>query len=315
VAVIGSGATAVTLVPNIAKAAKHVTMVQRTPTYIVAAPAKDPIANTLSKFLPPSVTHPMMRWKNIALGTATFNLMQAYPEASKKLLLTRAWDELKGCMPREDFVKHFTPPYNPWDQRLCLTPAGDLFECIREGRASIVTDHIETFTEYGILMKSGEHVDADIIVTATGLTLQRNFPMSTMQVTVDGAPYVASQKLVYKGMMLSGVPNFAFTVGYTNASWTLKADLTSAYVCRLLNHMRLKKYSICSPQADSSTEVDNGFLSLTSGYVTRAQEHMPNQGTKAPWRLYNNYIRDRMQLGWSSLEDSNMKFATPLSRL
>lgn len=318
VAIIGSGATAITLLPNLAKGAKHVTMVQRTPTYMVAAPPQDPVANTLSKILPASTTHSMVKWKNVLLGKAAFSWMRAYPGAAKKFLIDGVWKEVQGCMSRKEFEKHFTPPYNPWDQRLCVTPVGDFFDAIRNGQASIVTDHIESFTEKGILLKSGHHVDAEVIITATGLTLQRNFPMSTMRVIVDGEEYDPKQKMIYKGMMVSGVPNFAFTVGYTNASWTLKADLTSAYICRLLNHMRAKKYSVCCPHSDMSEEADGNLLGgLTSGYVSRADGHMPRPGKHAPWKINNDYIRDRIELGWTSLENSSMRFtpAMPRSRL
>jgi len=316
VAVIGSGATAVTLMPNLVKGgAAHVVMVQRTPTYMAAFPEVDRIAVSVAKVLPAATAHTLARWKSIMVNSLSYRFIRAYPATSKKLLLNRAKQELKGSLTSAEFKKHFTPPYKPWDQRICLCPDGDFFDGIKSKNVSVVTDHIESFTEKGIQMKSGEHVDADIIITATGLTLQKNFPMSTMQVTIDGEPYKPAEEMVYKGMMISGVPNFAFTVGYTNASWTLKADLTSAYVARLLNHMRAKKIAICCPTRDTSDLPEEGALALESGYVLRSKDSMPKQGTKAPWLLHNDYVKDKFVLQYGSLNDSKMRFSPPMSRL
>lgn len=316
VAIIGSGATAVTLLPNLVKGgAAHVTMVQRTPTYIVAAPEEDFFHKLASKVLPAGAAHAFVRYTFILRFVALYNFMKTYPKTAKKLLLAGAWRELQGTMSKEEFDKNFIPPYNPWDQRLCLAPAGDLYQSIRDGNASVATGTIETFTETGIQLHTGEHVDADMIIAATGLTMQRNFPMSTMHVTIDGVPYNGSEKMVYKGMMLSGVPNFAFTVGYTSASWTLKSGLTSAYTSRLINYMRSHNYATCCPQLDSSVETDQDFLTLSSGYVARARQNMPNQGKKAPWRLHDNYIKDHMALAWGKLEDPSMAFGPIPSRL
>ena len=203
--------------------------------------------------------------------------------------------------------KHFTPHYNPWDQRLCLVPDADLFRAIREGRVSVVTDHIETFTEDGLLLKSGEHLDADIIVTATGLVLRL---FSGMQLVVDGTPVDLPKTLVYKGMMFSDVPNFAFAVGYTNASWTLKCDLAAGYVCRLLNHMDHHGYTICTPRVNDPDIGEEPVIDFNSGYVLRSLHTLPRQGLKTPWRLHQNYVKDLSMMRYGRVEDGAMEFKT-----
>ena len=302
VVVIGSGATAVTLVPAMAEQAAHVTMLQRSPTYVVARPAEDRIANWLRRRLPAHAAYAVTRWKNVLLGLFFYKLSRKRPEFFKRLVAKGVRNHLGD----EYALKHFTPRYNPWDQRLCLVPDSDLFRAIREGRASVVTDHIESFTETGLQLKSGEHLDADIIVTATGLVLKL---LSGMRLAVDGAPLDAPRTFVYKGMMFSGVPNLAFAIGYTNASWTLKCDLTAEYVCRLLNHMERHGYASCTPRVNDPEVREEPILDFTSGYVQRAIHTLPKQGSKTPWRLHQNYVRDLSMMRYGRVEDGAMEFA------
>jgi cation diffusion facilitator CzcD-associated flavoprotein CzcO len=305
VVVIGSGATAVTLVPEMAKKAAHVTMLQRSPTYVVSRPEEDRIANWLRRHLPAMTAYGITRWKNVLLGMYFFNLCRKKPERAKEFILKGVREQLG---PDYDIDTHFTPKYNPWDQRLCLVPNGDLFESIKKGEASVVTDHIDTFTETGIKLKSGKELEADVIVTATGLKLQL---LSGLEVTVDGKQMDLSKTFAYKGMMYSDVPNLASAFGYTNASWTLKADLTSAYLCRLLNHMDKTGLRQATPRvADPSLE-EEPWLDFTSGYVQRSINEFPKQGTKAPWKLYQNYALDIVSLKFGSIEDSAMEFTNP----
>ena len=298
VVVIGSGATAVTLVPSMAETAAHVTMLQRSPSYILSLPAQDPIANGLRRILPSKLAYAITRWKNVLLTMLVFQLSRRRPEWIKKLIHKGVRAALG---PDYDVDQHFKPRYNPWDQRMCLVPDGDLFRSIREGRVSVVTDHIETFTEKGLKLKSGAELEADVIVTATGLNL---LAMGGMQVSVDNRPIDLSKTLSYKGMMLSGVPNLASAIGYTNASWTLKCDLTCEYVCRLINYMDRHGYRACVPhQADPSvTEVP--WLDFTSGYVQRSVAKFPKQGSKRPWKLYQNYALDLLSLRFGRLRDA-----------
>ena len=285
VVVIGSGATAVTLVPTLAESAAHVTMLQRSPTYVAARPARDPLADRLRARLPQKLAYTIVRWKNTLQGMAIFHLSRHRPEYVKSMLRKAAITQLPDGY---DVDTHFAPSYNPWDQRLCLVPDGDLFTAIREGRASVVTDHIDTFTESGIKLASGVELAADIVVSATGLNL---LAIGGMELDVDGRPVELSTTVSYKGMMLSDVPNFAWTIGYTNASWTLKADLVAQYVCRLLAHMDRHGYAAVTPDASGVT-AQNRFLDLTSGYVRRSLDLMPKQGDRLPWRLHQNYVRD-----------------------
>lgn len=308
VVVIGSGATAVTLVPAMAERAAHVTMLQRSPTYVVARPAEDGIANWLRRRLPAGAAYALTRWKNVLVGMFFYALARRRPETFKRLVAKGVKNQLGG----QYDLKHFTPRYDPWDQRLCLVPDSDLFRTIREGKASVVTDHIETFTETGLRLKSGEHLDADIVVTATGLVLRL---MSGMQLLVDGAPLDMPQKLVYKGMMYSDVPNLAFAIGYTNASWTLKCDLTAEYVCRLLKHMDRHGYALCAPRLNDPEVREEPVIDFNSGYVQRALDTLPKQGSKTPWRLHQNYVKDLTMMRFGNLEDGVMEFrAAPARR-
>jgi len=301
VVVIGSGATAVTLVPAMAEKAKHVTMLQRSPTYVVSRPAEDKIANSLRRLLPGRAAYVITRWKNVFLQMFFYNLARARPNLFKWML---AKGVRKNLGEQYD-LRHFTPQYNPWDQRLCLVPDSDLFESIRDGRATIVTDEIETFTETGLQLKSGENLDADIIVTATGLVLKL---MSGLQLTVDGSRVELSQTMTYKGMMYSDVPNLASAFGYTNASWTLKCDLTSEYVCRLLKHMDQNGYAQCTPRVNDPAVTPVPAIDFTSGYVLRALHTLPQQGSKTPWRLHQNYVKDLSMLRFGSVDDGAMEF-------
>jgi cation diffusion facilitator CzcD-associated flavoprotein CzcO len=306
VVVIGSGATAVTLVPAMAETAEHVTMLQRSPTYIASLPATDVVAKKLHGVLPQRFAYPLLRWKNIAVLTLSFQLSRKAPGLMKAALRKAAQAQLPEGY---DVDKHFKPHYNPWDQRMCVVPDGDLFKAIRRGRAAVVTDRIERFTPTGLLLESGETLDADIIVTATGLNL---LPAGGMTLAVDGKDVALGDTVAYKGMMLSGVPNFALTIGYTNASWTLKADLVSEYVCRLLNHMDATGQPICTPVAPAEDQPLAPLVDLQSGYVLRSVGAMPKQGAVAPWKLHQNYARDMVLMRRGTLEDEGMHFSRPV---
>jgi monooxygenase len=308
VVVIGSGATAVTLVPAMAEKAEHVTMLQRSPTYIASLPARDPIANRLRRFLPGRIVYSIVRWKNVLLQTAFYQLSRRRPEVVKRFIRKGVERSLPAGY---DIDKHFKPLYNPWDQRLCLVPDGDLFRAISKGQASVVTDRIATFTERGIELESGEELEADVIVTATGLNL---LFLGGMGVTVDGEELDVAHRMTYKGMMLSGVPNAAFTVGYTNASWTLKADLTSEYVCRLLNHMDVHGYRRCVPEVRDPSVTEQPLLDFTSGYVLRSLDSFPKQGSKEPWRLRQNYVFDIRTIRRGPIDDGQMQFSSGATR-
>jgi monooxygenase len=303
VVVIGSGATAVTLVPEMAKTAAHVTMLQRSPTYVVSRPAQDPLANKLRRNLSPGLAYHLIRWRNVLLGMYFFQLSRRKPARVKELILGGV---RKALGPDYDVATHFTPRYNPWDQRLCLVPDGDLFKAIRENRASVTTAEIDTFTRNGIRLKDGSELEADIIITATGLVLQI---LGGMQVSVDGHPVEFASKLLYKGMMYSDVPNLASAFGYTNASWTLKCDLTCEYVCRLINYMDRHNYRRCMPHNDDSTIEAMPHLEFSSGYVQRAIARLPKQGSKRPWRLYQNYALDILSLRLGKVNDGVMQYS------
>ncbi|AXQ30099.1 NAD(P)/FAD-dependent oxidoreductase [Solimonas sp. K1W22B-7] len=302
VVVIGSGATAVTLVPAMASDTAKVTMLQRSPTYILSLPAEDAIANFLRRVLPAKLAYAIVRWKNVLMSMLLYQLSRSHPELVKKLV-RKGVEKMLG--PGFDIDRHFKPSYNPWDQRLCLVPNGDLFKALRKGQADIVTDHIETFTEKGIRLKSGQELEADIVVSATGLNL---LAIGGAQLVVDGVPIELSKTLSYKGMMLSGVPNFAIALGYTNASWTLKCDLSCEYVCRLINHMDRLGYTHCTPHNDDSTITEVPFLDFSSGYVQRAIDQFPRQGSRTPWKLHQNYALDLATLKLGDLDDGAMKF-------
>ncbi len=302
VIVIGSGATAVTLVPTLAEKAEHVTMLQRSPTYIISVPAKDKIADLLRAALPSRAAYMLVRWKNILLQIFFYTLSRWRPSAMKWLIAKGIKKEIGP----EPIAEHFTPAYEPWDQRLCLVPDSDLFRSIKEGRTSIVTDEIESFTETGLALKSGKQIDADIIVTATGLVMKI---MAGLQLSVDGNPVDMSKTLAYKGMMYSDIPNVASALGYTNASWTLKCDLTAQYVCRMLNYMQENDFEIATPRLNDPTVVPEPAIDFTSGYVKRALDTLPKQGSKHPWRLHQNYIKDLRMLRYGDLKDGTMEFA------
>jgi monooxygenase len=301
VVVIGSGATAVTLVPAMAEQAAHVTMLQRSPTYIASLPAHDRLAERLRRRLPDRVAYSIVRWKNVLIQSLFYQLSRRRPELIKKFI--RRGVE-RSLPPGYDVDKHFKPRYNPWDQRMCLVPDGDLFGAISSGEASVVTDRIASFTERGIELESGEELEADVIVTATGLNL---LFLGGIQISVDGEAVDVPKTMAYKGMMLSGVPNMAFTVGYTNASWTLKADLTSEYVCRLLVHMEAHGYKCCVPEVDPSVS-EQPLLDFTSGYVQRSLDQFPKQGSKEPWKLRQNYVLDIRTIRRGAIEDGAMRF-------
>jgi monooxygenase len=303
VVVIGSGATAVTLVPAMAETASHVTMLQRSPSYIVSLPAEDPIANLVRRHLPARRAYSVVRWKNVLMQLLVFQLSRRRPHVMKALIRKGLEHRLP---PGYDIDTHFKPPYNPWDQRMCLVPDGDLFEAICDGRASVVTDQIETFTERGLKQASGAELEADLIVTATGLNL---IPLGGMAVSVDGREVELPRTMAYKGMMLAGVPNLAIALGYTNASWTLKCDLTCEYVCRLLNHMDEHGFRQATPENRDPSVTEVPFIDFTSGYILRAIDKFPKQGSKAPWRLYQNYARDIVTLRYGALEDGAMVFS------
>jgi monooxygenase len=303
VVVIGSGATAVTLVPEMAKTAAHVTMLQRSPTYIVSRPSEDGIANWLRRRLPGRIAYRLTRTKNIALGQLFYRIARKKPEKTKERIVQMVRDELG---PDYDVATHFTPSYNPWDQRICLVPDADLFAAIRDGRASVVTDHVERFEADGVRLKSGALLPADIIVTATGLDLQL---MGGVPFTVDGQRVEPAQSLGYKAMMYSDIPNLASSFGYTNASWTLKSDLTCAYVCRLLNAMKRRGMRQATPRVGADVTRED-FLSFTSGYVQRAIDRFPKQGDKRPWRVHQNYTLDLIDLKFGGI-DEGMEFSNP----
>jgi monooxygenase len=302
VVVIGSGATAVTLVPAMAETAAHVVMLQRSPTYVVARPSEDPTAKRLGRWLPARLTHAIVRWNNIRLQAYLFRLSRRKPQAMRAGILKLAQ---AAVGPGIDAAKHFNPRYEPWDQRLCLVPDGDLFVALRAGKASVVTGEIDTFTETGLRLTSGEDLEADIIVTATGLKLQL---MGGIKIEVDGKPVEVASTTIYKSVMFSDVPNLASVFGYTNASWTLKSDLIADYVCRLLDHMDRRGYAICTPRLGGAAIAEEPTLPLTSGYIQRAKHLLPKQGTRKPWRMNQNYALDVMALRFGAIDDGALEF-------
>ena len=301
VVVIGSGATAVTLVPELAKTAAQVTMLQRSPTYVVARPGIDAIAETLKRWLPAGLAYRLVRAKNVLMGMYFYRLARKYPVQAKARLVGLVQAALG---PQADVARHFTPRYKPWDQRVCLVPDGDLFDTLREGKAQVVTDQIETFTEHGIRLQSGQELPADIIVSATGLQLNL---LGDVKLSLGGQAVDAASLLVYKGMMFSGLPNLANTFGYTNASWTLKADLTAGYFCRLLKHLDKTGQTVFTPVREAGVTPEP-FLDFTSGYVQRAAAMLPKQGHRKPWKLYQNYVLDLLALRFGKLADGVMAF-------
>jgi monooxygenase len=305
VVVIGSGATAVTLVPELAKKAAHVTMLQRSPTWVVARPSEDGMANWLRRWLPPMIAYGITRWKKVLLQQYFFNLCRRSPARARELIL----GGVRAYLGRDyDVATHFTPRYNPWEQRMCLVPDADLFRAIRAKKASVVTDRIETFTENGIKLKSGTELEADLIVTATGLNLE---VLSGLELTVDGIRVEPPKTFNYKGLMYSGVPNLASSFGYTNASWTLKCDLTCEYVCRLLNYMEKHGYRQCTPRNSDPALAEEPWVDFSSGYIHRSLHLFPKQGSKAPWKLHQNYARDILTLRFGRIDDGVLDFSNP----
>jgi cation diffusion facilitator CzcD-associated flavoprotein CzcO len=302
VVVIGSGATAVTLVPSLADLGAEVTMLQRTPSYVLSLPGVDPLAGLLRERLPARAAYPLVRWKNVLLSTASYQLSRRRPETMKGLVRKGM---VKALPAGFDVDTHFTPPYEPWDQRMCFVPDNDLFRALSSGKATVVTDRVRTFTEEGLELESGRVLPADVVVTATGLQLK---PVGGMSLAVDGAPVRLADTVSYKGMMVSGVPNFSMVIGYTNNSWTLKADLVSHYVTRLLRYMDEHGFAVATPTAPAEP-ADAPFLDLTSGYVQRSLDALPKQGHRAPWRLYQNYLRDVLLMRRGRVDDEGMTFA------
>jgi monooxygenase len=304
VVIIGSGATAVTLAPSMAKQAAHVTMLQRSPSYVVSLPGEDPLAKRARRVLPQRFAHNALRWKNVLLMMGSYQLSRHAPKLMRRLM--RAG--VKRALPDGyDVDTHFNPRYDPWDQRVCLVPDGDLFKSISSGRVSVVTDTIRTFTKRGIELESGQLLEADVVITATGLNL---LALGGMELRVDGRDIDPASTLTYRGMMLGGVPNMAFTVGYTNASWTLKCELICRYVTRLLNHMDARGAGQATPRPPAGVVGTEPFLNLASGYVRRGVDGFPRQGASAPWRVHNNYLRDIALIRRGDLEQA-MEFAAP----
>ncbi|MEV4824118.1 NAD(P)/FAD-dependent oxidoreductase [Micromonospora sp. NPDC049274] len=302
VVVIGSGATAVTVVPAMAQRAAHVTMLQRSPTYVIALSSRDRLAGALRRWLPAKSAYRVVRWKNVLLSTVNFQLSRRVPGLVRRLLRRG----VKRRLPvGYDVDRHFSPRYDPWDQRLCVAPDGDLFTAVREGRASVVTDTIDTFTAHGVRLTSGDELPADIVVTATGLNL---LALGGLTLRVDGVDVDLSDTVAYKGMMLSGVPNFALTIGYTNASWTLKADLVAGYVCRLLRHLDRTGQQVVTPLPPPDAR-RVPLIDLRSSYVLRGVDVLPRQGARAPWRLHQNYARDVLLMRHGRLTDEGVRFS------
>jgi monooxygenase len=303
IVVIGSGATAVTLVPEMAKSAASVTMLQRSPSYVISVPYRDRIASFLRRHLSTARSHRLIRWKNILLSIYFFRLCKKSPVRAKTWLLKQIQNALGADY---DVAKHFTPRYNPWDQRLCLVPDGDLFEAIKSGKAAVVTDEIETFTRNGIKLRSGTELEADIIVTATGLNLVL---LGNIVFSVDARTVDFAKTMNYRGAMFGGVPNFASVFGYTNASWTLRCELTCDFICRLLNHMQKNRFQVCVPQNRDASIKEERWLNLSSGYIQRTLKVLPKQGSKSPWKLHDNYVLDLISLRTASLDDGVIKFS------
>jgi cation diffusion facilitator CzcD-associated flavoprotein CzcO len=301
VVVIGSGATAVTLVPALARTAAQVTMLQRSPTYILPVPARDTVADRLRRLLGPRRAYTVVRWKNVLISTLIYQFSRRRPRQMRKFIRDLTIKQLPDGY---DVDTHFKPSYQPWDQRLCLVPDGDLFRAIRDGRATVVTDRIDTFTATGLRLASGRELDADVVVTATGLRL---LALGGIRLAVDGHEVALPQTMAYKGMMLSGVPNFAFTIGYTNASWTLKADLVSEFVCRLLRHMDEGGYRQTTPWPDPAVAPEP-LLDFPAGYVLRDIDRFPKAGSRAPWRLGMSYGHDVLTLRYGRIDDGTIRF-------
>ncbi|MCV7422606.1 NAD(P)/FAD-dependent oxidoreductase [Mycobacterium yunnanensis] len=303
VVVIGSGATAITLIPALVNSgAGHVTMLQRSPSYVGSLPDVDPVAVAANKYLPENLAHVVNRWKAILFSTFQYQLARKFPNYMRKTLMTMA----KRRLPEGyDVEKHFGPSYNPWDQRLCLAPNGDLFKTIRKGNADVVTDTIDTFVPEGIKLTSGQVLDADIIVTATGLNMQL---LGGLKPTLNGEPIDLTSLMTYKGLMFSGIPNFAITFGYTNASWTLKADLVSEFVCRVLNYMDDNGFDRVVPEHPGASVGELPFMDFAPGYFLRSIDQLPKSGSRAPWRLKQNYLLDLRLIRQGKVDDEALHF-------
>lgn len=304
VVVIGSGATAVTMVPAMAETAAHVTMLQRSPTYIVTLPNSNRFFSRLKKWVPDNTAYKILRWRNLVLSIVMYRLFRMFPGKAKRFIRNAA---AKQVGPGIEVEKHFSPRYNPWDQRLCIVPDGDFFTSIRQGKASVVTDEIAAFSERGIRLKSGQELEADIIVLATGLKIRL---LGGAEISVNGKAVYLNDAMVYKGMMLSDVPNLALAFGYKNASWTLKTDLTANYICRLLNHMDRKGYAVVVPRKQAQVRPE-AFLDFQSGYIQRANHIFPKQGSRRPWRVYQNYLLDMLMIRYGRIADGVLQFFSP----
>lgn len=303
VVVIGSGATAITLVPALTDKASHVTMLQRSPTYIMSLPSESKIDTYLRKFLPAKIAHPIVRWKSILIQMLFYQFSRRFPQAARKTIFRLTRQKLKDSF---DVERHFSPEYNPWDQRVCMVPDDDLFNVINEGKASVVTDQIDQFTESGVLLKSGKELDAEIIITATGLKV---ILMKGIQLSVDNQQVNVGDKLSYKGMMYSDVPNLFMAFGYTNASWTLKCELISKYACRLINYMDEHDYVMCVPRLPQNDLEMSSSVALNSSYIQRSKDNLPKQGDKKPWKVYENYILDIFNFRFTDVNDGTMQFS------
>ena len=301
VVVIGSGATAVTLIPSMSREVEKITMLQRSPTYIVPVPSKDKLAIRLRKFLPESFVYTIIRSRNILLTMAFYNYCKRFPQKAREFI----FNFNKKILPKDFDMSHFTPKYNPWDERLCAVPGGDLYKAIHKGKAEVVTDQIDRFVDNGILLKSGQLLEADIIITATGLKV---VVLGKIKVTMDGQPFDVTNKMSYRGVMFEGIPNAAMIFGYTNSSWTLKADLIADYFCRLIKYMDAKGYDTVVPVNHDPDMPKKSFIDLTSGYIARVKNQLPLQGTRGPWKLHQNYFRDWISLRLSGFSVKELKY-------
>ena len=301
VVVIGSGATAVTLIPSMSREVESITMLQRSPTYIVPVPSKDKLAIRLRKFLPESFVYSIIRSRNIMLTMAFYNYCKRFPQKARDFI----FNFNKKILPKDFDMSHFTPKYNPWDERLCAVPGGDLYKAIHKGKADVVTDHIDKFVDKGILLKSGKTLEADIIITATGLKV---VVLGKINVTMDGQPFDVTDKMSYRGVMFEGIPNAAMVFGYTNSSWTLKADLIADYFCRVVNYMDDKGYDEVIPVNHDPGMAKKSFIDLTSGYISRVKDQLPKQGTKGAWKLHQNYFRDWLSLRASRITAKELQY-------
>ena len=301
VVVIGSGATAVTLIPSMSREVESITMLQRSPTYIVPVPSKDKLAIRLRKFLPESFVYSIIRSRNIMLTMAFYNYCKRFPQKARDFI----FNFNKKILPKDFDMSHFTPKYNPWDERLCAVPGGDLYKAIHKGKADVVTDHIDKFVDNGILLKSGKTLEADIIITATGLKV---VVLGKINVTMDGQPFDVTDKMSYRGVMFEGIPNAAMVFGYTNSSWTLKADLIADYFCRVVNYMDDKGYDEVIPVSHDPGMAKKSFIDLTSGYISRVKDQLPKQGTKGAWKLHQNYFRDWLSLRASRITAKELQY-------